>query len=358
MRKILLSGLIISLLSSCISLNQFITTRIGEEPEGSAERFVYSLPRTGLEITFDLSKTTYLPGPYRKYTEKFLGITESIDSEKVQYEIVGTYVREFSEPDPSHYYSVNLIRGSFRDEGYFQLSSAGLVIDPMGMLSNSLNFPQYNKNKIPPFVELSMKNSVRESVDTFYKTVITDSTLVKIPILRKQKAAKTLEQKAEEAANLIIKVRKRRLKLVSGEYEVFPEGIALEAALAELNKTEQEYLELFTGRTFIENFSQSFIIIPSGGNEKIELAKFSRTKGISYKESQEGETISVFISPPESILLDVTIEEKPAKNTLYYRMPSSCDIIISEGEKNIYKSKQSMYQAGSLLALPLMKKKL
>jgi hypothetical protein len=355
MRKLFISGIIAVFLSSCVSLNQFVVTTVGEEPSGYSQRFIYSLPQTVLEVKMEFEKSIYLPGPYRQFSEKFLGISKYIKEEKTTWDITGVQVSEFSEPDPLQYYSVNQLRGSFSSEKYFELASQGLVIDPMNAISSVSNLPLLHQSEMPAVLDFSMKRNHKEKTDTLFKTVITDSTFVKIPILRKQKEAKTIEQKAEEAANLIIKIRKRRLKLVTGEYAVFPEGKALEIAIEELNKTEKEYIALFTGKIYTEKYVRSFLITPSGKTEELVITGFSEAQGILSKESNKGKLVRLELKPVEGFPVGINDNNKILKNTLYYRVPATCLIVISESENTIYEGRISVFQAGSLLPLPVIK---
>jgi len=356
MHKFLVSGILVVLLGSCISLNQFTVTPVGEEPEGYTNRFVYSLPQTVFEVNVEFEKRVELPGPYRQYAQKFLGIAQFIKEEKSNWDITDISVSQFSEPDPAQLYSVNILRGSFTSELYFDLASNGLAIDPMSVISSNVKLPVEIQTQLPAVLEMSMKRSHKEKTDTLFKTVIRDSSFVKIPILRKQKEAKTVEQKAEEAANLIIKIRKRRLKLVDGEYGVFPEGRALEVAIEELNKTEQEYIDLFTGKTYTEKYSRSYFIAPNGSSQQLELLKFSENGGILSAESADGKPVILEINPISGYPFEVSGNEQTPKNTLYYRIPATCAIKITEGNTLFYEGRSSVFQAGSILPLPVKNK--
>jgi hypothetical protein len=53
---------------------------------------------------------------------------------------------------------------------------------------------------------------------------------------------KSLEEKAEEAAAFIYKLRKRRFKLLVGQEQPVPDGNALDISIRELDELEKEYL--------------------------------------------------------------------------------------------------------------------
>jgi len=355
MNKIYITGIILLLVSSCISMNQFVVTRLGDEPEGNPRRFIYSLPQTVVEVKLEYTKTTYKPGPYRQFTEKFLGMSQFISQEKTQWEITGAEMSGSSQPDASKYYSVNLLKGDFQSREYLEMSSKGLVIDPMGMISYNTIMPE-KQIEYEAIYDLSLKQNHQEKVDTLFKTVIRDSSFVKIPILRKQKEAKTLEQKAEEAANLIIKIRKRRLKLIDGEYGFIPDGQALITAIEELNKTEKEYISLFTGKVFTEKFVRSYFVVPAGGNEKLVLTRFSSQKGIITKDSAEGQEVYLEINPLEELPEIIMPESLNQKNTLYYRIPVTCQVKLLQGNNSVYEGRISLYQSGPVLPLPVHQK--
>lgn len=352
--KILFAAMFILLVSSCISLNQFVAVPVGEEPGKTSERFVYSLPQTVLEIKLNFTKTTYLPGPYKQWSEKYLGISEYIRQEKVEWALTGAKIRSFSEPDPGQYYSVNQLRGRFQGSSYLEMSSKGLVINPMGMLSKNSVIP-VDEKQFPGIFDVSLKQNHKEKVDTLFKTVIRDTSFVTIPILTKQKTAKTLEQKAEEAANLVIKIRKRRLKLIDGEYNVFPEGIAFEKALDELDKTEKEYISLFTGKIHTEYFSKSFFVVPAGQNEQVKLTKFSRDNGLLPVESDLGKLVTIDLSVAGNLSTGLNPDNSKNKNILYYRVPATCTLQIKEEERLLFDGRVSVFQAGEILPLPVNK---
>jgi hypothetical protein len=344
------------LISSCASVNQFVVTPVGDEPAEYLGRFVYSLPQTVLEVRIDFEKSTYLPGPYRSYSGRFLGMSEFIEEEKSMWEIKGVRVSAHNEPDPLHYYSLNILKGNLQIERYFKMISEGLVIDPMGVIFSNTIMPLNMTDEFPQMVDFSMKKNQVEISDTLFKTVIRDSSFVKIPILRKQKDAKTLEQKAEEAANLIIKIRKRRLKLMTGEYEVFPDGKALEISVEELNKLEKEYLALFIGKVYRESYSRSFFVVPAGGSEKTTIAGFSGEKGILPIKSAEGKSIELILKPINEFPFDFDEIDEIKGNTLYYRVPSTCSVQISSQEELLYEGRISVFQAGNVLPLPVNEK--
>lgn len=357
MNRLIVLVFVSFIMGSCSVSNRFVVTRPGEEPVESIGKLAYSLPRNIIEVSLHYEKVISIPGPYRKFSSKYLGISNVIETEKTEWDLISADLRIFEESDPEHLYYITILKGNLPSAIYGNMIESRLILDPVKVQAKYLRIPDSESVKIPAISETSMKRNLLEASDTLYKTVIMDSTFVKIPILRKQREAKTPEQKAEEAANLIIKVRKRRLKLVDGEYNVFPEGIALETALKELDRTEKEYVSLFTGREIRERYIRSFILVPAGGEQKIEFAAFSESEGLMKPSEGKGRMLSVEVQPAEGYNYNQSlIIDNSLKNTFLYRMPGICSIRVMDGETPIFEGRISLFQSGRMLGLTLPEK--
>jgi hypothetical protein len=356
---ILISIMLVAGISSCIAPAKFIVTSVGEEPEVYKERVIYSLPRTVLLVKINFEKTNYIPGPYRRYSEKYLGIVDFIDKAETKWSITGSEVNGFNEPDPLHFYSINIINGSFQSSRFLELSESGLIVDPDKGDRICLPVPGNDKIIEPPyFTDISTEENFNEISDTLFKTIIKDTSFVKIPVVRKQREAKTLEQKAEAAANFIISIRKKRFKMETGggDIPIFPDGMAMETSIQELNKLEKEYISLFIGKIYTRKYSRGFFITPFGTPENITFLKFSAAEGILSADSPKGEALNIEIS-----LLGITdllknnLPQTPTENvfnTLYYRIPEHASIKIILKDKLISEGRFTLFQAGSLMSLP------
>lgn len=361
MRKTLIFSLLVFGIYSCISTSEFQVSKVGEEPLKTVERTIYVLPRTVLEVVVNYEKESRIPGVYRKYTDRLLGIEGYITEPSVSYKIKNVSVKSLSEPDPMQYFSINLIRGSFDSRNYLRLNESGFILDPSKMIFNDSKISrEKDLLETPYFTDLSVKRNLMEITDTLYKTIIKDSSYVNVPILRKQREAKTIEQKAEEAANFIFKIRKRRFKLLAGQYDVFPEGQALAISIKELNQLEKEYLELFLGKTVTQGFTHSSMIVPkeSSGNQEFIVGKFSTQTGLLDKDATNGVALKLEIKSLGTLnaIKNSAISSKPNLiNNLYYRLPEMSEVNVRLDKELLFESRMSIYQSGVLLNLPLIK---
>lgn len=345
---------------SCTTPTIFNVSKVGDEPEKYLERVVYVLPQTLIHVTAELEKETYIPGPYRFFTEKYLGMKEYIQEPGFSYRLLNIDVEAFTEPDPEHFYSINITRGTMDWGRYLQMSSYGLVLDPSA--GKAHDYSDHSGNDFPEtfhFTDLSVKRNLAEITDTIYKTIISDSSYVRVPVLRKHREAKTLEQKAEEAANFIIKIRKRRFKLLAGQYEIFPEGQALAISVEELDKLEREYLELFLGKRIKQQFQQSFVVTPQTGltPQSITIARFSPLTGILGADKNEGNEIIIRIEPAGKLgLISTSLRDArdlSGSNKLFYRIPDIAEINVSIMDDVLCQKRIPVYQLGEVVSYPV-----
>jgi hypothetical protein len=358
MRKSIFVISLIALLSSCGSKNMMQVTKPGSEPEEYKQRAIYVLPQTVLSVKVEFEKETYIPGPFRLYTEKFLGLKDFITEPGFSFRILNVDVQSFTEPDPEEFYSLNIIKGEMDWHQYLRLSEYGFILDPLNNISRELAMEESgNFIETPFFTDLSVKRNLTEVTDTLYKTIISDSSYVRVPVLRKQREAKTIEQKAEEAANFIIKIRKRRFKLLAGQYDVFPEGRALAISVEELDKLEKEYLELFIGKRIKQTYRRSFLVTPGSqkANQNYIVARFSPLTGVVDPESSTDTPLNLEIVPLQKLksLSARTRPDESAMNTLIYRIPDIADVSLSIKSEVLYQGRMQIYQMGEKISYPV-----
>ncbi len=350
---------LIIITASCSTPLNFQVSKIGEEPEEFTQRIIYSLPATVVRINIEIEKESYIPGPYKKFADRFLGLDQVIQDYSFQYKVGSVALQMFSEPDPSMFFSLNVIEGSLNWGKYLSLSNQGFVLQPgeSGVLPLK---SQNSENHLSQtsFSELSMKMNLTEITDTLYKTIVTDSMLIRLPVLTSAQQVRTLEQKAKEAASNLFLLRENRFYTISNIDGDFPDGKAMEIMVHEMDKMEKAYLELFTGKVVRQKFTRSFLYSPTSSEELQvhKLCSFSPQKGLT--ESENAYDIVIELTPlnniPEISLKNTSdSEENMNNNKLYYRIPDIADLKVKLVDDVLYENRIGIYQLGSLLAIPV-----
>lgn len=356
MRSKILFLFIIIIVSACAVQNEFVVSDAGERPEKAISSYYYALPMTVVKLEVDVEQELFIPGPYQGFAESYLGISDVSGDRSENYGIGAVKLTFLTEPDPDKYFSVNLLKGSFTATEYLELTNQGLVLNPSGWIRHQeVSEGTQSGMEYPYFTDLSITDFFSEVTDTLYKTIITDTSFVRLPIPTRQREVKTLELKAQEAANFILDIRRARFELIAGEIEGFPSGGALEFAIKELNRLEKEYLDLFIGKRFAESHTRTFFISPDGREQDIVLFNILGNEGLAEASSTEGTPVLLRIKPLDK-LKKIQPNDIPAGspgNELIYRIPDMALYRLISGNQVYYEERASLFQAGRMVAIPV-----
>jgi len=356
MRKIHITVVLVSLFAFCEAQKKINVTNIKSTNSLEDNAAIYALPKTILNITAEARRTTIIPGPFYKYADKYLGIQDVPEREITEWDISDIKIDIYQEADPEYFFSV-----SNKRINNFSRMLSGLAEDSLILYPNQLfkkhSFPEpdtsYN-NKIH-YTDLSVKPNLQINSDTTYKSVFKDSIYVKMPVIKQQLVRKSPEEKAEEAANYIIKIRKRKFKLLSGQYDYMPEGEALAVAVKELDKLENEYLSLFTGKRYIDYYKKTFQYIPDNTRKisKEILCRFSGTEGFIDSKEARGKLVIIEIKDMDKTIyfekIDIPDTEVVTGSYVLARLPDLADIRVLIGDRILNVTKLPVFQYGSIV---------
>jgi len=352
------------LIAGCGStMNTIRTVHVSEATPETPVGVVYALPQTVLKISADVLEVKTYRGPYYRFAEKYLGITNVPQENKTEWILTKVTIETLTEADPEQYFVVYAEKGSFNYDKILQLSKEGLLVD-LNRLSTPVIISEIGDQRyIEPgvlFTDLSVKRNIELSSDTLYKTILTDTSFIRVPVLKNELLSKTIDEMAEEAANFIIKTRKRRFKLVAGQYDFYPTGPALEFGVNRLDELEKEYLSLFIGKTIQISHNIHFYYIPKAEEvyENIELFEYSSLNGIRTENIKSGTIVNLLIKKSDKTrLLDeyVATVNKNNLNRIYYRIPDIAGVEIQNGGKTVLKERITVSQFGTVLSMPVIK---
>ncbi len=352
--KILLITLLV-LAGSCTPATRFIVTNIGYEPEEVQQSFIYALPQTNLIVGINFEKQVFLPGPYCDYALKQLGINGVNRTRKESYKIFGTELYKSIEADQDHIYALNVLEGEYSMLEVNELVQNGFVLT--NNLYTEMEIIQNSANAISSggihFKEVTMEPNIEMKEETMYKTILTDTSFIRVPVVSEQLERKTLEKKAEEAAKLILEIRSDRYFLAAGIVDPFPQDFDLKIALTALDELEEKYLSLFIGKSYTQGYYREFFILPKGSmeTEEFTIGAFSNEAG--FVSDGSGEELKVEITPVGKTksmrnLLPQHPEEE-VYNKLYYRMPEMTVVDILKGEDLVHQERIALFQSGALV---------
>ena len=322
------------------------------DPQGA---LTYFLPSTVITMEVTAVQENFYAGPYAKYAEKYLGISAR-QSDQTAFQITDVKLVPMVEADPNQRYSIVLQKGIL-DGSFLRLSSAGLV----SFADATTDRQVHGRFPVPAagdFSDKGVNSNLTSDAAVLYKKNKNQSSFNKVSVQQDVIVAKTMEQKAAETADMIVKLREHRLQILTGESDGSYEGEAMRAALDELNRLEKEYLTLFIGYTETEQQTKTFELIPDSSreNQKYIAFRISDTAGLVPADNLSGKPILIELVPQEIASVPELTEEQAKKVTpvmAYYRIPAVCSVKMFDGTSQLLQSRIAVYQLGQISSFPI-----
>lgn len=158
----------------------------------------------------------------------------------------------------------------------------------------------------------------------------------KVPIDRTS-ATKQPEEMAREAAEVIFKLRQQRLDILYGDTsELYPSG--LDAALSEITRLENEYIELFLGKHTVTTEVLEYEVVPVAGTTEYVVGRFP---------DADGEQVTLTLTPENG----AQAGDSKSKSATLYRVPDFAAATLKVGNNTVATARLPIYQFGATVAM-------
>ena len=334
-----------------MALPKLASAQKNADPEGY---LTYSLPSTSIVLEVEAVQERFHVGPYAKYAEKYLGI-KARQKDETSFQITEIKMTPLLEADQSRRYTVNVKKGQI-DATFLKLASVGLISFSDAKFGDESvwRFPTESQSD---FAGKGVSSNLTSQSATLYRSDSKTSAYDKVAVRQDMLVEKTLEQRAAETAEMILKLRKQRLQIVTGDTDATYSGEAMGAAIAEMTRLEEEYMMLFAGYSEYQTQKMRFEVIPDAANESNMYVAFrlSDTVGLVPADNLSGKPVIMEIVP--QTFADPTVsaeDEKNKKEVLaYYRIPAVCTVRLMDGANLLLQSRMPIYQLGRESSLPV-----
>lgn len=278
--------------------NPYVAVEGAVETDGG---IVVSLPRTSIGVDIVVERDATVCGPYARYAQKYLGV-----------------------------------RAPLTDKTVWSIRSATLSLPDAceALASATLPGPQ---------------RSVVSHTDA-------EEEFVRLLPDRTSAAAVAPEEAARQAAATIFALRRHRMELITGEAgeHVFGEG--LRAALAEIDRLEQRYLELFFGKRTVSVETRRYVVGPQAGKTQYIVCRFSPVDGLLPGNDLSGDMVLLQIEPSGA---PVAVAEASVKDTNVVSCraadPSVCTVIC--GGREYARAVLPIFEFGRTVRVALPRRK-
>jgi len=358
-KKIFLASLL--LISYCGINAQVNVTKVGTAGiTAESEGLFYALPQTVIQVDIVVNKVQKVKGPFAEYADQMLGLSQVTSVNSTEYELKDIRLTAYNEADPSEYYFIQM-PAKQKDRKAIELFLSG-----DGVIAGLGTMPQPGNDKKQSSIDLTTSRvdipefanpSVFERMDTVIKKISLDTTIIEQKFFRKTSTAKSMEQKAREASEFILKLDESMYNLINGYQEVNYEKGTMEFMYNQMNSMKQDYLELFKGITSISSETYTFYYIADKSNPVETLCKFSISKGILPKTATSGDLIqlqAVSLNKTGSLKSEtekLTVGQRDAHG-LYYRIPDKANIVVKIGGLVKLEAPFTINQFGVVTFLP------
>lgn len=294
----------------------------------------YTLPRTAIKVTLTQEREVIIRGPYARYASQYLGIIGAAQTDKENFKLLGASANYVLEPDPMQTYLID--------------EKAGIPTRVFHWLETTAQIPQTS----PADADFSGAKITNNNPFKDMGATILETQDGSLPIDRTSTSAKSPDQMAAEAAATIFKLRKKRIELICAEQGENVFGAGLDAALKEISRLEQEYLELFIGKRYTQLTSKTYTVLPEKGKNRVVACRFSDAKGLSDATDLAAAPVNIEITA----LSDNGAQ--PAKKlnskSIAIAIPITATVKISFGENVLDTQQIPVYQFGNIIMAPVM----
>ena len=352
MKKLVNQLTILLTFLTAISFNgysQITVTKIeNKNINTSQEGFIYSLPQTVFKIDIIYEKVQRLQGPLSEYANEYLGITNYITSNEIEFNLVDIVVSKDEEADPGQLYYVQYPEVRAKDEKMtsFSLSDIGGLLAYNIDASNTnqttevVNDQTFIFNKDDDAFPYMSQYNKQKKTDTIIRTINIDTVTINRFLFKTSWIDKSINEKAKEAALQVEKIRESRYHLISG-YQEINYGSSIIYMDKQLQELENQHLELFLGKEMKTIEKQTVYYVPNKNKKIDELLRFG-----------DGKTVVISVTH-NNISDNLPETSSSITNKLYYRIPTSASIKISSGNKDFFSGRYTINQLGVVSSVPL-----
>lgn len=321
------------------------------DPEGF---LTYSLPSTTIVLEVEAIQEKFYVGPYARYAEKYLGI-KARQKDETTFQLTEIKMTPLVEADQTKRYTTSVKKGQI-DATFLKLSSVGLISFSDAKFGDESvwRFPTETQGD---FSGKGVSSNLTSQSATLYRSDNSASAYDKVSVQQDMLVEKTPEQRAAETANMILKLRKQRLQIVTGDTDATYSGEAMGTAIGEITRLEEEYMMLFTGYSEYQTQTMRFEVVPQADKtDQMYIAfRLSDTSGLVPADNLSGKPVIMEIVPQE--FADPTVSEVEVKNAkevlAYYRIPAICTVKLMDGANLLLQSRMPVYQLGRESSLPV-----
>lgn len=303
------------------------------QPGITPEGITYFLPKTTCRFVITATQTTYHPGDYAEYAERFFGIADAPLTRYDKWTLDEIRPIVYGQADYKYAYTIALNPKS--SAPLVTMATDGVLL----AINDEIDLP-----KPLPF-------SYSEDVPV---ATLKASDYFTPDILR----AASLSKKAELTAEEIMDIRENRTLIAKGQADFNPtDGQQLQLMLQKLDEAEKGLMTMFVGTTSVRRHTFIIDYTPENAFQNMLLFRFSKHLGLVEKDDLSGEPYFLTLFNETTLAgvanLGEAINPAPVKGKkesldLRYRIPGRGRFVLANSKETVLEFTSPIAQFGKV----------
>ena len=292
----------------------------GVTPDGAT----FFLPKTAIRVTVLAEKTTYTPGEYAAYAQRYLRLNNVSSQASVTHRVIKVSQMAVGIADTTKAFSVKFNPKTAATN--VQLAEDGTLLAVNG---------QADEQVLPDRFLPTPKASLPDPHQFQSQDIL---------------AAGSMAKMAELTAEEIYDLRENRNLLIKGQADFMPhDGQQMKLMLDQLDVQDRALTSMFAGTTVCDTTEYVFYVCPTGTVVDHILFRFSRYYGLVDVTDLSGAPYVMSITDLNTIeKTNQTVKKRKAENGLYYNVPGRMRSVISHGLTIVSQEEMPAAQFGNV----------
>ena len=312
-------------MATMVAQTQIQDYQPGVTPEGA----IYFLPKTALRIDLLVEKTTYKPGDFSAYAQRYMRLNDVKQEANTQYRIINIKMTPVGVADSSKSYALKFNPKSVA--AHVALAEDGRLLainaEPKTLQTPTPFEPCQKKKRLDPRQLMSQE------------------------ILSAGSTAKMAELTAREIYDL----RENRNLLIKGQADFMPkDGEQLRLMLNQLDEQDAALTSLFKGVYDCDTTEHTITFCPEGPVKHQLLFRLSQVNGLVDADDLSGAPFYITVEdlntvPPVDEEAAAKVKKKKVYEAgVYVNIPGRMRISLFQGINNILTTEQPAPQFGNV----------
>ena len=308
-------------------------------PGATTDGAVYYLPRTALRISVLVERTSYQPGDFASYAQRYLRLPSVSLQPSVSHRVVSITQTPFGMADKKKGFAVKFNAKTVA-------ANVALADDGRLLAINAEPIPETLPKAFEPAPKAAPLNP---------RQFLNEEIL----------AAGSTAKMAELTSREIYDLRENRSLLIKGQADFMPkDGAQLQLMLSQLETQENALRSLFEGTTTCDTTAYVITFIPEAPVSRQTLFRLSQDLGIVDADDLSGEPFYITVDdlntvPPVDEEAAAKTKKKVYEEGVYVNVPGRMRITIFQGIDQLVQSEFPAPQFGNveLLSAELFNKR-